>query len=337
MRKNNVVKSIFTLLVCLYMTSCSTDNTDQLVTSSKVEDSKAIDKPLSRTNVDLQWKKINVNTTEALNRVAFYSNSVGFILGNNGLLLKTDNGGASWNKVTTNVTHHLRTISFHNNQIMINGLKSNDSGNTWTPESTTNFLGAYYVGENHLLAQSLNFDGRMYESKDNGASWIQKSIPRKRGGRGHKDGVFKGNIGYFGSWYPGELLRTEDSGNTWTRVYHGYNRPQGKRRFYGYTLELDTEGDYVYAATANYLLKINMINNSISIISEGLYYKSITVDKDYIAAIALDGNKNVSIVSNDGGKTFKKQNISALSNNITLNNENVFTVGLNGALWQAKR
>ncbi len=121
------------------------------------------------------WNVFDIGTTENLNKVYFTNDTTGFILGDNGLLLSTLDGGSTWDTIATNVLHDLRTISFANEDVgYINGLKTLDRGVTWIPQASSEIYGFMYAyNENRIMAgHGSMFDGTIYESNDGGLSWL---------------------------------------------------------------------------------------------------------------------------------------------------------------------
>ncbi len=166
------------------------------------------------------WHELEVGTTENLNKVYFVNDSAGFILGNNGLLLKTINGGNSWEILTLTVQHNLTAISFANEEVgFINGLKTTDGGTTWIPQVSSEDYGLLYAyTENRILAgHGTSFNGLIYESNDGGQSW--DTIYNFGGLTMFNDCDFVNpNVGYVSSWYSGHLFNTTDAGVTWNEL-----------------------------------------------------------------------------------------------------------------------
>ena len=79
-------------------------------------------------------------TTNGLNSVSFTDRYIGTVVGNNGTILRTTNGGQSWIKQVSGTTNDLNDISFigANNGIAVGNsgviLKTTDGGVNWVPQ-----------------------------------------------------------------------------------------------------------------------------------------------------------------------------------------------------------
>ena len=166
------------------------------------------------------WNLFDIGTNENLNKIYFTNDTIGFITGDNGLLLKTLDGGNTWDTVATNIQHDLKTISFVNEDVgYINGLKTTDGGATWLPQVSSNIYGFMYAyNENRIMAgHGSNFDGTIYESNDGGLSWLP------HWGFGgltmfNDCDFLNQNEGYLSSWYAGHLFKTVDGGGNWSEI-----------------------------------------------------------------------------------------------------------------------
>lgn len=166
------------------------------------------------------WSLLDIDTTENLNKVYFTNDTTGFILGDNGLLLSTLDGGSIWDTIATNVLHDSRTISFANEDVgYMNGLKTTDGGATWLPQVSSEIYGFMYAyDENRIMAgHGSSFNGTIYESNDGGLSWLPHW--------GHpgltmfNDCEFiNQDEGYISSWYAGHLFKTVDAGANWSEI-----------------------------------------------------------------------------------------------------------------------
>lgn len=166
------------------------------------------------------WSEFDVGTEENLNKVYFINDTSGFIIGSNGLVIKTFDAGDTWEPITTDAQHDLQTISFANEEVgYINGLKTIDGGTTWTSQPTSEIYGFMYAyDENRIMAgHGSMFDGTIYESNDGGLSWLPHW--------GHPGLTMFNDCdfvnqdeGYLSSWYAGHLFKTIDAGANWSEI-----------------------------------------------------------------------------------------------------------------------
>ena len=166
------------------------------------------------------WNLFDIGANGNLNKIYFTNDTIGFISGDNGLLLKTLDGGDTWETIITDAQHDLQTISFANEEIgYINGLKTTDGGVTWTSQPTSEIYGFMYAyNENRIMAgHGSMFDGTIYESNDGGLSWLPHW--------GHPGlsmfndcDFLNQDEGYLSSWYAGHLFKTVDGGANWSEI-----------------------------------------------------------------------------------------------------------------------
>jgi photosystem II stability/assembly factor-like uncharacterized protein len=97
--------------------------------------------------ISYTWTDINTNVTDNLNGIYFINNNTGFIVGANGVVLKTVDGGLSWS-ASYPTTHNLHAVTFVNTTegwaVGENGtiLHTTNAGTNWTvfTSPTTNTL-----------------------------------------------------------------------------------------------------------------------------------------------------------------------------------------------------
>lgn len=166
-----------------------------------------------------------------LKGVQFLSNSVGFIWGEQGTLLKTSDGGNTWINVPTSTTSAFdklqvideNTIFYMTGSTM---MKTQDGGTTWTqitlpttvPINSFNFfdaLNGILCGGQYL---SPNFLGYLYKTTDGGINWVQSYIDSTR--VFEKLFFINDSVGFIKSYQGsyGEINKTTDQGNTWNVI-----------------------------------------------------------------------------------------------------------------------
>ncbi len=148
--------------------------------------------PSGARAADPAWVAQTSGTTAALYDIFFIDAERGWVVGDNGTILRTTNGGQTWTKQTSGTTTDLHQVEFvdQNNGWVLGGLppaspialKTTNGGATWTRVNLPPNLGGNPVGEGGYLDISV---------VDASAVWI--------GGR------------------YGTIIRTLDGGATWDR------------------------------------------------------------------------------------------------------------------------
>lgn len=135
------------------------------------------------------WTQIQSGTTKKINTICFSSSTIGYLGGNDSLLMKTTDGGLTWNQINyTGVNFlpgggHILNLQFLNDNVgfMTVGPYSGsygttDGGFTWNAISLPGNLcfnqGMYFFDENNgFIAGSGCFQGELIGSIS-GANWL---------------------------------------------------------------------------------------------------------------------------------------------------------------------
>ncbi len=110
------------------------------------------------------FTQLNSGTTKNLNGVYFFNNTTGWVCGDDGLIRKTLNGGATWTTQVSGTTYALNSIHFIDTYkgwaCGAHGtvLKTVDGGTTWTTEN----IGGYTIGLNSIRAHIYAEDGHTW-------------------------------------------------------------------------------------------------------------------------------------------------------------------------------
>jgi len=150
--------------------------------------------------------------------IQFANENIGWIVGYDGTIRKTDNGGDSWILLQSGVTSDLWDISFINEQVgWVCGsnntiIKTNDGGESWTallPVGTSDriFVTLQFFDENTGWMSSNQ--GEILRSVDGGSSW---EIVKDDNLGGAQLAVLDANTAYCLS---GQLYYTSDGGKKW--------------------------------------------------------------------------------------------------------------------------
>jgi photosystem II stability/assembly factor-like uncharacterized protein len=85
-----------------------------------------------------QWVLQNSGTKNKLNSVSFTDSTTGYIVGNEGIILKTENGGGTWSPLNSGTSNSLLSVCFSDPAtgyvVGSNGtiLKTVNAGEEWT-------------------------------------------------------------------------------------------------------------------------------------------------------------------------------------------------------------
>lgn len=166
-----------------------------------------------------------------LESIYFLDNNLGFIVGQNGRIIKSTNGGNNWVAKSSGTTSNLRSVYFVDTQIGFavgtNGtiIKSTNGGENWvniTSGVTTTLNDIKFSSLSNGLAVGNN--GVILKTTNGGSNWIPQIsgttdsifsisyIPSFNGGAIYICGGFSAG----GLDFEGIILNSTNGGNTWT-------------------------------------------------------------------------------------------------------------------------
>jgi photosystem II stability/assembly factor-like uncharacterized protein len=130
------------------------------------------------------WESVTSGSTANFNALYLVNDSVGYVAGDNGTVLKTTDGGTSWTDIS--------------------------------PSGANNLYGIYFFNEDSGLV--VGQTGKIFRTVDGGATWseISSGIFSKL-----HTVSFYGNIGICGAQDQG-ILYSQDAGRTWTVFQSGF-------------------------------------------------------------------------------------------------------------------
>jgi len=114
-----------------------------------------------------QWVQQNSTTTKNLKEVKFVSESTGYIVGDDGVVLKTTNEGSQWDQLETGVADNLTALWLVSSENVFIGtstgivLKTIDGGLNW---ETLN-ISTDYIYDISFINNNIGFIGTMKFSK----------------------------------------------------------------------------------------------------------------------------------------------------------------------------
>ena len=184
-----------------------------------------------------QWLQQNSGTTKTLRSVYFTDMNTGYAVGDSGTILKTIDGSVNWVAQNSGVTSDLYSVHFpepDTGYVVTNDgkiLKTTNGGSTWTIQYSGNssslncvfFINAdtgYAVGSKY----SPIYTGFILRTTNGGIQWSEiYTDPLENY---HLSSIFfpDANNGFAvgtqllpNSGHYGNILRTQDNGNNWTR------------------------------------------------------------------------------------------------------------------------
>ncbi|MFA7289178.1 MAG: YCF48-related protein, partial [Melioribacteraceae bacterium] len=201
---------------------------------------------------------IDVPTMQMRNGITFFNiyfknESLGFITGNNGIILKTMNGGMNWKQVITNTDNLLYDIVFTDNKsgfaVGWEGtlLKTTDSGETWikVDSNSDTYLKSIDFNMNGY-GIIVGGNGTMLRTTDYGRNWKKQNINIQGGFQKVK--FIKENY-VIALGIRGAILISNDSGESWkqlkTKVYNNLN-----------SLAISPNGDVFIAGINGTIIKL---------------------------------------------------------------------------------
>lgn len=173
-----------------------------------------------------QWVEQNSGVDKALNDVYCVTQDLVFVVGNNGIILKTTDGGTNWIQKNSGTNRDLMKVQFINANVGFalgtqTLLKTTDGGENWNAMDigeTNNFYptGLSCVSENVFYISS---DLLFKKTINGGITFETAEVPV---GQNIENIQFlTEQIGYKKS--PDKLYKTNDGGNTWNVVLNNFN------------------------------------------------------------------------------------------------------------------
>lgn len=282
-----------------------------------------------------------------LTSVYFIDSKRGFIGGEDGLLLYTEDGGKIWRRKTLSTRHTINDIHFRNkedgfilagNTIFI----TNDSGDNWRGLLTfkaSDFKGAtpelysirFGSKKNGWIVGSVSKDDTVVDSfflytEDGGATWIRRSLPTQKE-LVHLDFVSDERGWVVGA--DGTIVYTEDGGVSWMIQNSGvkimlynvefHDKKKGWAVGQKGTLLRTSDGGKTWISVS---LPVNVVLYSVEFINEDVGW--------------IVGRGGAILLSNDGGRTWIQQDSKTKEHLYALfvDKKNCWAVGGDGVLVQ---
>lgn len=288
-----------------------------------------------------QWQILNSGTTEELRSVFFTSVDTGTVVGKNGTILRTEDGGENWVKVSSGTDKYLYSVEFTSNQIGYivgdNGLilKTIDGGTNWSDISVGNlkFFDSYFISND--TGYIVGNGGALYKTTDGGQNWINLSL--------QYNGLFSVffnsvDTGFVVGWGEAKtILNTTDGGSSWS------NQDSNSNAFYQSIAFTNADTGYICTSgpSGGSILKTKNGGNSWSIIYNGYLHGGLYAIKFPSSNVgyAVGGfpDNTVILSTNDAGAHWTKVNITNqkyLFDCYFLNEETGYAVGTGGIIMK---
>ncbi|NQY08618.1 MAG: T9SS type A sorting domain-containing protein [Flavobacteriales bacterium] len=221
----------------------------------------------------------------------------GFVVGDNGAIYKTLDGGCNWSLTSSGVDGRLMSVHFPSSQIgYVVGrdditsssivLKTLDGGISWNLLNTTISVNDYFTSV-YFLNDSVGYVCGDYntimKTSDGGVSWNLQTIQSSTYNPQYNDISFVNSDTGFavsgtGSW-PSTLAKTYDGGNTWQldTIFQAYslNSVHFFNANYGYACGYDQALAGVLLRTTDGGVNWSTVNNSSSWIKDMQFKDSL--------------------------------------------------------------
>ncbi|MBI3193810.1 MAG: T9SS type A sorting domain-containing protein [Ignavibacteriae bacterium] len=183
------------------------------------------------------WFSQNSGVSSNLKSVFFFNYFTGYAVGEDGLILKTTNGGVEWRQQTSGTTEPLNSIVFvsvgrgwvcGNNNVI---LKTTNGGTTWTNSnhgvpSNNTFNGIIFTDASYgYVAGQFSGDvtkAVVYSTIDGGASWTQMLFDDRI--QSLNSVLFVNPVNGWMAASNGRMLYTTDGGSNWIFQSYAANR-----------------------------------------------------------------------------------------------------------------
>lgn len=166
------------------------------------------------------WQARQLPSDSKLRAIAFLDSRRGFVAGNGGVLLATEDGGETWRRVEVPAQENLTSIWFTGELGWITGwngaiLHSGDGGKTWVRQRSGVLQGlecVYFADEKHGWAVGwvgtvvrTSDGGRTWQLAPTGSFWAINSV------------FFRDAKSGWAVGFDGQILRSRDGGLTWEK------------------------------------------------------------------------------------------------------------------------
>lgn len=131
------------------------------------------------------WKVVYRESDFSFLSVFFINEMIGFVVGYNGVLLKTVDGGSSWNRIDFPQNGRLHSIFFLDKNCGFVSCDSelyytDDGGNSWNIQLKIGSLGSQdFLFTSPQTGFMISQPNNLFLTQDGGRSWSRKEFPRE--------------------------------------------------------------------------------------------------------------------------------------------------------------
>lgn len=178
------------------------------------------------------WETIRIPADGHLRAIQFVDANRGFVAGDSGTLLSTQDGGKNWNRIDTGEREHFTDVRARGTHVWVAGyegtivhsadgwwgllLRTGDGGKTWrqinVPGVRETLSSVYFRDAQNGWASGMY--GVVLRSRDGGVKWKRQQTPGKAWLRSLAFG--RDGAGWIAAEY--DLLRSDDGGESWHTV-----------------------------------------------------------------------------------------------------------------------
>jgi len=211
------------------------------------------------------WNQADVPTRANLTGVYFHDRNLGWAVGHDSVILRTDDGGVTWERMY------------------------------WAPEDEAPFFDVWFSDASNGVA--IGAYGSYYETSDGGATWTFKAIGEESDF--HLHAIARSDNGrLYIAAEAGVVYASDDGGQTWTELpspYHG--------SFFG-VLPLDDDGVLIFGLRGH-LFRSSDAGQSWTEVDTGTVAMLTDGVRLPDGRIVITGLGGTVLVSDDGGQSFE--------------------------------
>lgn len=260
------------------------------------------------------WNQLESGTNYDLRSIVFPENDqVGYVVGDGGTILKTNNGGATWDGQNSGTSAIIFEAHFFNNDRGIaignsnNILVTINGGENWSNISVAGTDETYFYRNIFFLDENTGFitggkslnEGVVLKTTNGGITWTSL----KPGTIGAIYGISftDNNIGYF-SDFEGEIYKTINGGGSWSKLQSGATVTLVRLVFTSENVGYASGDKGTIIKTEDAGVTWKSINST----SDNYLAEIDFLDKNVGVAVGGNVTNNTSTIfrTNDGGKTW---------------------------------